>query len=274
VKHDDDHEPVQAHDPRFNAPPQSRPAPRRGARGTEQSRTAARSRGPAGAAAERELRWRSGPTADARFQPAAYRDTPRDPRYLNPRGPVRPEEPRPVRPRTSERQSAAPAQLRVADGRPDLELRQKRPRRWWPVVTALLVLAIGASLLSGSGRRQWALSLIRQPTHYTVLSFTKAWALPTTAVRGRPLTITFSVGNQEGRAVDYRYVITESAGGVSRRLGKSSKILSAGASWTVTAVVRPTCATSPCKVEVSLPSYSEKIDFLVDLTAAQRAQRR
>lgn len=138
-------------------------------------------------------------------------------------------------------------------------------RRWWPTLTAIAGLAVGASLLWPAGRHQWALSLFRQPTRYTVLSFNKAWALPTTAVIDEPITVSFTVGNREGRVVDYRYVLSASGGGSSRILEESTRTIDAGARWTVSRVVRPTCDTSPCRIEVSLPGHSETIDFLVTL---------
>lgn len=143
-------------------------------------------------------------------------------------------------------------------------------RRWWPVLVPLAVLAIGVSLLLPAGRHQWALSLFRQPMRYTALSFNKAWALPTTAVINEPIAISFTIGNQEGRAMDYRYGIIESAGGISHTLGESTRIVAAGATWIVSTVIRPTCATSPCRVEVWLPGHPETIDFLVTLRAGRK----
>jgi hypothetical protein len=141
--------------------------------------------------------------------------------------------------------------------------RRRERRRWWLVLTGLAVLAVGASLLLPAGRHQWALSLFRQPTRYTVLSFNHAPALPTTAAVNGPVAFSFTVGNHEGRAVDYRYVLTASGGRSSRTLGGSAKIVAAGATWTVSAVVHPACGTSRCRIEVSLPGHPETIDFLV-----------
>jgi hypothetical protein len=138
-------------------------------------------------------------------------------------------------------------------------------RRWWPVLAPLAIVAIGASLITSGGRHQWALSIFRQPTPYTALSFNRAWALPATAVRNQPVAISFAINNQEGQAVSYRYVLSESAGGVSQTLGGSSRTVAAGATWSVSTVVRPDCGSSPCRVEVSLPGHPETIDFLVTL---------
>ena len=142
-----------------------------------------------------------------------------------------------------------------------------RERRWWPVVVPLALIAIAASLILPAGRHQWALSLFRQPTSYTSLSFGKAWALPTTAVRGAPLTFSFSVGNHEGRAVTYRYLLSEGPASKGHTVGQSTKIVAPGATWTVSTTVRAACTSSPCRVQVSLPGHPEMIDFLVTLTA-------
>jgi hypothetical protein len=136
-------------------------------------------------------------------------------------------------------------------------------RRWWPVLTPLAVLAVGVSLLSPAGRHEWALTLFRQPTRYTVLSFNHAAALPATAAIGEPITVSFTVGNEEGRAADYRYVISAAGGRSSRVLGESARTVADGATWTVTTAVRPACGAARCRIEVSLPGHPETIDFLV-----------
>lgn len=149
----------------------------------------------------------------------------------------------------------------------DAPTREPAPRRLWPIFVPLAVVAIAVSLLLPAGRHQWALSLIRQPTPYTALSFNRAWALPSSAVTNQLMPISFTVANEEGRAINYRYVVTESDYGVSKTLGGSSKIVDSGTTWTVSTVVRPSCAYSPCQIQVSLPGHPEKIDFLVNLTA-------
>lgn len=130
-------------------------------------------------------------------------------------------------------------------------------------MTALAALAIGASLLLPAGRHQWALSLIRQPTPYTVLFFNKPAALPTTVAINQPITVSFTVGNYEGRLMDFRYVLSASSVRSSHILGESTRSIAAGAMWTVTRTLRPRCDTSPCRIEISLPGHPETIDFLV-----------
>jgi len=126
----------------------------------------------------------------------------------------------------------------------------------------LALLAAGASLLSPSGRHQWALSLFRQPARYTVLAFDRPSALPTPASVNAAITVSFMVGNHEGHEVTYRYVLT-SGGRRSRILAESTRAVAAGATWTVSAMVRPRCDVSPCRIKVALPGHPETIDFLV-----------
>jgi hypothetical protein len=132
-------------------------------------------------------------------------------------------------------------------------------------MAAFVVLVLAVTLLFPAGRHQWALSLIRQPAGFTALSFDVPSALPAYADRNQPITVSFTVSNQEGKATRYRYVLTESAAGQAQTLGQSSKTVAAGSQWNVSTVVRPTCAASPCQVEVSLPGHPETIDFLVYL---------
>ena len=80
-----------------------------------------------------------------------------------------------------------------------------RPRPWWPIVTAILVVGIAVSALVPAGRHQWALSLFRQPTPYTALSFDDPTSLPTAAQPGDFLAFTFSITNHEGHSVHYAY---------------------------------------------------------------------
>jgi hypothetical protein len=140
-------------------------------------------------------------------------------------------------------------------------------RRWWPFLAPFALFAVGASLLTPAGRHQWALSIFRQPTRYTVLSFNHPAALPATAVADKPITVSFTIGNHEGHGVDYRYVLSATGARKSRILGESTRTVAAGATWTVSVAVRPACSTSPCRIGVSLPGHPETIDFLVALRA-------
>lgn len=142
----------------------------------------------------------------------------------------------------------------------------RRPRRWWPVLLPLIALALAASLLVPAGRHQWALSLIRQPTPYTALSFNKSWAIPTAATAGQPIAFSFTVDNGQGRAITYRYVVTESTEQVSETLAQETKRVAPGGKWVVSKTVRLTCATGlSCRVAVHLPGHPETIDFLVTM---------
>jgi hypothetical protein len=147
------------------------------------------------------------------------------------------------------------------------EAREPTGPRWWLVIAPLAVLVLAATLILPAGRHEWALSIFKQPTPYTALSFDKSWAMPTTVVRGNPLPISFVIDNKEGRTVQYRYVVSESSPGVSGTLAHSTKKVEAGRSSTVHMVIRPTCLVSPCRIQVSLPGNSESIDFLTAVKA-------
>jgi O-antigen/teichoic acid export membrane protein len=140
-------------------------------------------------------------------------------------------------------------------------------RQWWPALTALAVITVGVSLALPGGRHQWALSLFRQPIRYTALSCNQAQDLPATTINGGAIRISFSIGNQEGHPVGYQYILSASGGGSSRTLAESAKTVAAGATWKVSALIRPTCDSSPCRIEVTLPGHPEKIYFLVTLKA-------
>jgi hypothetical protein len=143
-------------------------------------------------------------------------------------------------------------------------------RRWWPVLVPLVLLAVAVSLLVPGGRHQWALALIRQPTPYTAMWFSNAGALPKTAVRGQPITLSFVVSNQEGKAVNYHYIVTEDAKGKSQTLTQASRSVRASATWSVSARVTPSCSSSPCRLTVSLPGHPESIDLLLTITGRTR----
>jgi glycosyltransferase involved in cell wall biosynthesis len=139
--------------------------------------------------------------------------------------------------------------------------------RWcWRVLAGAAGLAAAISLLVPAGRHQWALSLLRQPTHYTVLFFDRAAVSPARITAGQPVHIGFTVGNHEGRTMRYRYVISSYPAGGGRRprlLAESAKLVPLGSSWSVSATVRPRCGSVPCRIQVSLPGHPETIDFLL-----------
>ena len=136
-------------------------------------------------------------------------------------------------------------------------------RSWWrwPVLIALVAAGILISLLSPAGRHQWALSLARQPTQYTTLYFNRAAGLPEIAGQASPVNVTFTIENHEGRAIEYVYRITVSDGARARLLLEASKKIAEGVRWEVSAAIRPGCGRSPCRVQVSLPGFPEKIFF-------------
>lgn len=146
---------------------------------------------------------------------------------------------------------------------------RRTAQRPWSAAGIAVLLGVAVSLLLPGGRHQWAVSLIRQPSPYTALSFTRPTDLPQRIGRFQRVTLTFSVANHEGRAMTYRYVVSSASGQRTRHLAKAQAMVAGGGSWSVTIKVRPLCAASPCRVTVSLPGHPEVIDFL----AAVRSRR-
>lgn len=158
--------------------------------------------------------------------------------------------------------------------RPEKVLQPQEPegepaRRWWKFLVPLTVFAAVVSLLIPAGRHQWAVSLFRQPAHYTVLFFNSASSLPSSARFNQPVAFSFTIGNREGQDTNYRYVINESAAGLTQKLAGSNSVVRDGKTWTVSTAIRPSCITSPCEIEVSLPGHPETIDFLLTLKTGQ-----
>ncbi len=140
-------------------------------------------------------------------------------------------------------------------------------RRWWPFILGTIAILIGVSLVFPAGRHQWALSFVRQQTHYTTLSFVGANSLPTTYVAGAPLHLTFRVQNHEEDRIRYTYILSngnDSTDYVGSVLHEGSVTVPAGGQGVVSVSVVPNCASSPCRVQVALKGYSESIDVIVD----------
>jgi hypothetical protein len=137
-------------------------------------------------------------------------------------------------------------------------------RRWWPVLTFLLVVAIGISLLFPGARHQWAVSILRQPTRYTVLYFDHPASLPHEARVSQTVRFSFTIVNDEGHPVDYRYVVGNVVGtGDPTEREVSTTRISARGARSISVSLRPACAASPCRIQVSLAGYPETIAFLV-----------
>ena len=144
---------------------------------------------------------------------------------------------------------------------------QGRPWRWWPVAAVLLPVGLAVSLILPAGRHQWALSLIRQPAHYTALSFNSASALPSKLRAGQLVSFSFRIVNREGRRTKYDYVISESSARSSRVVAQSARTLADGMASTVSAKFHVRCRSSPCRIGISLVGQPEKIYFLVYLSS-------
>jgi hypothetical protein len=152
---------------------------------------------------------------------------------------------------------------------------RREPPRWsWWLGGAGLVVAIivVTSMLSPNVRHQWALSLFRQSDLYTQLAFNSAATLPTTAVRGKAIPISFVITNDEGKSMPYQYAVSSGSGAKLESLTSSSRTVASGATWTVDTTVVPKCAATTCRVQVSLPRQGESIDFTVQEKSAAKAK--
>jgi hypothetical protein len=148
-------------------------------------------------------------------------------------------------------------------GRPD-----EGGRRWWPFVLAALAVLVGVSLLVPAGRHQWAISLIRQPTPYTALSFRDAAGLPHDIDAGARVHLSFTVANHEGRSMKYAYVLSSTnlvGDHASKTLLRATLTVPDGGQGTESVTVRPGCASSSCQLQVSLPGRPEAIDVILNV---------
>jgi Protein of unknown function (DUF1616) len=148
---------------------------------------------------------------------------------------------------------------------------------WWLGGTALVAgLLLVGSILFPSVRHQLSLSVVRQNPPYTQLAFTNAAALPATAIAGKAIHISFSITNDEGKPVQYQYVVASGSAASSgseaklKSLTSSIETVSAGATWTVNTTVVPKCAASVCRLQVSLPRQGESIDFTLEEKSAAK----
>jgi hypothetical protein len=129
---------------------------------------------------------------------------------------------------------------------------------------------VAVTLVLPGGRHQWAESLIRQPSQYTTLAFADPTGLPKSVVSGNHLEFTFTVGNQEGRDLVYRYLVQSSPTKITAYGGYfavGSVAVPNGGSRRVAVSADPECAASPCRISVMLVGHAESIDFNVVLPA-------
>jgi hypothetical protein len=142
----------------------------------------------------------------------------------------------------------------------------ERGRRWSPFVLAAIAVLVGVSLLLPAGRHQWAISIFRQQTRYTTLSFQDAATLPSTVAAGSSVHLSFTVENHEGQRVRYLYVLTSTnvaAADSQTILYRATLTLPDGGRRTVSITARPMCTSSYCRLQVSLPGHPETIDVLL-----------
>jgi O-antigen/teichoic acid export membrane protein len=145
-------------------------------------------------------------------------------------------------------------------------------RRWWPFVAVAAAVLLAASLISPAGRHQWDVSLLRQPAHYTTLSFERAGNLPTSVTAGKSVHLLFAVENNEGRRVDYPYLVTSAnADGSHVGVLEHGKVaVASGRTQAVEVIAAPVCTSSSCQLAISLPGEKEAIDVLIKMNRPKK----
>lgn len=154
------------------------------------------------------------------------------------------------------------------------DIPREQPRwSWWLAGIGLVAaILVAGSVLSPGVRHQLAVSVFRQNTPYTPLGFNDATALPTTAVRGKPIQLSFFITNDEGKPVSYQYVVASGSAAKLASLTSATKTVPAGTTWKVTTTVTPKCEQTACRVQVSLPQLNESIDFNFQYKSAKKAK--
>jgi len=144
-----------------------------------------------------------------------------------------------------------------------VDSQRARIRRFWIVLIAFVVIGIAGSTISPTIRHQWALSLIRQPTRYTLLYFDHPASLPNEVTEGQSISFSFTIGNEQGRSVIYRYDIGVTPANDPQSQLHSMTVLANGAMRSIPVKLRPLCMSTPCQIRVSLPAHHQSIHFIV-----------
>jgi len=166
----------------------------------------------------------------------------------------------------AEEQGRRPSSSGYGQPEEDAQASRYEPPRWdfWLLGSGLLAIVIAAaSFMSPWVRHEWTLSVQRQPTPYTQLSFINPAGLPSTGVRGAGIPVPFVITNDEGRQVSYRYVVSSGSGTTLTALSSGTKVLAAKAAWSFNVFVVPKCTAASCRIQVSLPEQNESIDFIL-----------
>ncbi len=154
------------------------------------------------------------------------------------------------------------------------EREQPRWGLWLCGIGLISAIVIVATMMSPYIRHEWKLALFRQSTPYTELAFYRPASLPVTWTRGEGLEVAFTITNEEGSAVSYRYVVASGSSAKLESLTSATQTVPPGSMWLVNVVVVPKCARAACRVQVSLPRQGEKIDFMFSLSQPAQKQHK
>jgi hypothetical protein len=148
----------------------------------------------------------------------------------------------------------------------------RRLRPWWAVGVGSILLA--GSLLTPQGRHEWSVSLFRQPSAITTLSFADPSALPAEWTCGRTLPVQFVVENRQGRTADLHYVVTQEddlGARAAAMRAQGTLTVADGTAAPVTVQVRPDCPATSSRIRVSVVGHPQTIFFHVRLSGNDRA---
>jgi len=139
---------------------------------------------------------------------------------------------------------------------PPLKARRLRPIATVLVVSAALVLIFQFGLL-GPARH---LGLVPEPQQFTELAFAAPAALPSSAVPGSPLALTFVITNEEGKSYTYHWDATLREGQITMALSAGEVTVAASKSAQVPFVFVPKrVLTSPAEISIALAHSSEQL---------------
>lgn len=154
-----------------------------------------------------------------------------------------------------------------ANGRPG-HAPEAPPRRrlTWKVALAVALTVIGIVGIFGicfpnQFKRQFDISVTRQPTPYTQLFFASSTTLPKELQVNRANSVKFTVVNNEGHAATYHYTVTMTVKQDQKIAGQGSFTLGDNQSTTQTAVVKPTSRKSQYLIKIALDGTNNFIQF-------------
>ena len=147
----------------------------------------------------------------------------------------------------------------------DVRCQRRRTAQMLRRVVPVLVLTACTVLMVS--RPSWAvrqleLSFVRQPTPYTELFFENPDRLPTSIPEAGVAAFSFSIRNNEIRAITYEYVCEIRTAGRTAVIDRGVALVPAGAAATRSEHILSPGAGKRFVVSISLVGRSQEIDFI------------